>query len=311
MIAQELIKAVTIASKSEKRSKQQAIGPSEIGGCRRQTWLRINGYEVTNPDTLRFPSMFGTAIHAYILEAFKQLDPFGERFLLEQEWAEEDYGLIGHVDCYDKENREVIDWKSTKKSNLRYFPSAQQRWQVQLYGYLLEKSGHKVDTVTLVAIPRDGDERDIVFHSEPYDIGIVNEALAWLIDIKTRKDMPSAEKDVTLCRHYCQFYDETGTRGCPSRPKAEAEGTLIDDALVDAAAKRYLDITQQVTELEQEKDSLKAYFEGTSGITRSGIKVLWSSVAGRKSVDEAAVKDALGYVPYKQGNPTARLAVKP
>lgn len=311
MITDELMKAISVSGKSHARNRQVAVGPSEIGGCRRQTWYRLNGQEVTNPNTLQFPAMYGTAIHEYILEAFKKLDPFGERYLLEQEWFDEDTGLTGHIDCYDKQAEEVIDWKSTKKNNLRYFPSTQQRWQVQLYGYLLTKAGQKVKNVTLVAIPRDGDERDIVYHTEAFDMNTVNLALAWLREVKTSETLPPADKDVSLCRHYCRFYDESGVKGCPSRGKAEAEGVRIEDSRIDTAAKRYLEVIKEVNELEQEKDALKSLFEGVSGVTDSGIKVLWSSVAGRKSIDEGAVKEALGYVPYKEGNPSARLTVKP
>ena len=51
---------------------------------------------------------------------------------------------------------DVIDWKTSKVRNLSYFPSTQQRWQVQTYGYLLAKNGHDVKRVSLVAIARDG-----------------------------------------------------------------------------------------------------------------------------------------------------------
>ena len=310
MIAHELVKAIRLANSQSKRSNQTTIGPSEVGGCRRQLWYKLQNQEVTNPETLQFPAMYGTAIHSHILEAFKLLDPFHERFFLEQEWYDEETDIRGHIDCYDKERGEVVDWKSTKKNNLRFFPSRQQRWQVQLYGYLLKKAGHEVNTVTLVAIPRDGDERDIVYHSEPYDANIVEEALAWLREVKFAEAMPPADKDVALCQNYCRFYDPTGTKGCSARGKAEAATTIIEDLMIDTAAKRYLEVVSEINELEIEKDSLRTLFEGVSGVTASGVKVLWSALAGRKSVDEAAVKEALGYVPYKEGNPSTRLSVK-
>lgn len=309
-IANELIKMVTSASKSDARSKQTNIGPSEIGGCRHKAWRRLNGAEITNPNTLRLSAIMGTAIHNYIEEAFRRQDPFGERYLLEQEWKSDDGMIVGHVDLYDKINKEIVDWKSTKKSNLRYFPSKQQRWQVQIYGWLVEQAGHKVDTVTLVCIPRDGDERDIVFHSEPFDIEVVNEAMHWLGEIKLADTPPLPEKEASFCKLYCGFYDETGQKGCAGRPKAELEGVVIEDNAIDVVAKEYLNITNQISELEEQKDSIKAVLEGVNGITQSGIKIAWSQVAGRKSVDEKAVAEALGSVPYKYGQPTDRLAVK-
>ena len=309
-IINDLVKAVTITSKSDSRSKQTAIGPSQFGGCRKALWLQIHNAPRTNTNTLRFPSMYGTAIHQYILQAFKNLDPFGERYLLEQEVYDEVRDLMGHVDCYDIVNKQVIDWKSTKKNNLRYFPSQQQRWQVQLYGYLLERAGHPVETVTLVAIPRDGTEQDMVYHSEPFNMEIVNEAFAWLESVKSAETVPAPEKDPALCAGYCGFYDATGVNGCAGRPKAKGDNTVIEDNGIDVVAREYLDIVKQIGELESQKDAIKEVLVGVNGVTKSGININWSQVAGRKAVDEDKVRELLGDVPYRYGKPSDRLSVK-
>jgi hypothetical protein len=307
-IANELIKAVTASSKGSSRSLQKQVGPSEIGGCRKKTWLKINGYQSTNPNTLRLSAIMGTAIHTYIQEAFERQDPFKERYILEGEFEYE--GLMGHVDMYDKENCEVVDWKTVKKTNLTYFPSKQQRMQVQLYGYLLTKNGTEVKTVTLVAIPRDGDERDIVYHSEPYDESVALAGLAWLKEVQEMTEAPAPEKDAFFCQHYCNFYDKTGTAGCTGKGKAEAEGEIITDHQVSLFAQHYLQINEQIADLEKEKDGIKAALEGVSGVTEDGIKIVWSEVAGRKTVDEAKVRELLGDVPVKYGKPFNKLTVK-
>jgi hypothetical protein len=307
-IANELIKAVTASSKGSSRSLQKQVGPSEIGGCRKKTWLKINGYQSTNPNTLRLSAIMGTAIHTYIQEAFERQDPFKERYILEGEFEYE--GLMGHVDMYDKENCEVVDWKTVKKTNLTYFPSKQQRMQVQLYGYLLTKNGTEVKTVTLVAIPRDGDERDIVYHSEPYDESVALAGLAWLKEVQEMTEAPAPEKDAFFCQHYCNFYDTTGTAGCTGKGKAEAEGALIEDEEARSAARDYLQVISEINELEKSKESLKVMLEGISGVTPEGIKVIWSSVAGRKSIDEDKVRELLGDVPVKYGRESYRLSVK-
>jgi hypothetical protein len=195
--------------------------------------------------------------------------------------------------------------------NLSYFPSRQQRWQVQLYGYLIETVLKiKVNTVTLVAIPRDGTENDIVYHSEPYDATIANEALAWLSEVKFAKYRPAPEKDAVFCRNYCEFYDKTGTKGCAGRSKSDADSLEIPDPIVDKVAQDYLRVSNEIRRLEAEKDGLKGFLEGANGTTVSGLKVSWSSVAGRKSIDEAEVLNKLGYVPFKTGRDSARLSVK-
>lgn len=307
-IANELIKAVTSSSKGSSRSQQKQVGPSEIGGCRRKVWLKLQGAESTNPNTLRLAAIMGTAIHTYIEQAFERQDPFQERYILEGEYEYE--GLMGHIDMYDKENCQVVDWKTVKKTNLTYFPSKQQRMQVQLYGYLLMKNNVEVKTVTLVAIPRDGDERDIVYHSEPYDESVALAGLAWLKEVEEMTEPPAPEKDAFFCQHYCNFYDATGKQGCSGKGKDQAEGAVIEDEEARSAAREYLNVTSEINELEKIKDSLKAMLEGVSGITPEGIKVAWSEVAGRKSVDEAKVKELLGDVPLKYGKGFTKLTVK-
>lgn len=307
-IANELIKALNSSSKGSARSQQKQVGPSEIGGCRKKTWLRLNGYESTNPNTLRLAAIMGTAIHTYIEQAFERQDPFQDKYQLEVEVEYE--GLMGHVDMYDKENKEVVDWKTVKKSNLTYFPSKQQRMQVQLYGYLLNKNNVEVNTVTLVAIPRDGDERDIVFHSEPYDESVALDGLKWLEEVRAMTEAPAPEKDAFFCQHYCGFYDASGLKGCTGKGKDQAEGAVIEDQEVRSAAREYLNVVSEINELDKIKESLKAMLEGISGVTPEGIKVAWSEVAGRKSVDEAKVRELLGDVPLKYGKGYAKLTVK-
>ncbi len=151
----------------------------------------------------------GTAIHAAIENALA-----GNQEVLLEKTVEFD-GMKAHVDCFIPGTGDVVDWKTTKVKNLSYFPSEQQRWQVQVYGYLISKSGlGKVQNVNLVAIPRDGDERDILVHSEPYDEAIALEALNWLAAIRTMTDAPAPERHESYCQSYCKFYDASGEMGC-------------------------------------------------------------------------------------------------
>lgn len=307
-IANNLIKTLALSKNQSERSLQKEIGPSEFGGCKRKTWLRLNDKPITNPDTLMLAGVMGTAIHSYIQDAYRRIDPWEERYILEKEWKH--LNLKGHVDMYDKQEKMVVDWKTTKKTGLRYFPSKQQRWQVQLYGYLLKMNDMEVDKVCLVGIPRDGDERDIVYHIEPYDINVVTEALGWMDGITSSQFSPAPEKDPSFCQFYCNYYDKTGEKGCAGRPKSVAEGVVIDSPLINNVASHYLRIVEQISDLEKEKEGIKAALEGVTGVTYDGIKIAWSEVAGRKSVDEAEVKKLIGYIPTKTGKPSFRLTVK-
>lgn len=194
---------------SRPRSTQVQIGPSELGGCRRKVWYRLNDQPETNDNELKLAAIMGTAIHAHIEEALSHADPTGKKYVVEQtvEYGE----MKAHIDLWIPETGDVVDWKTVKKSNLSYFPSEQQRWQVQVYGYLLDKSGKgKPTNVNLVAIARDGDERDIKVHSEPYDESIALQALNWLAAIKESTDVPDPERDESYCKFYCKYYDPTG-----------------------------------------------------------------------------------------------------
>jgi hypothetical protein len=163
-------------------------------------------------ETFGLAAWMGTAIHKAIERAFDVADPFSERFLREVEVSRD--GLMGHVDLYDIEAKTVTDWKTTTKKNLRYFPSQQQRTQLHLYGYLLSQNGYEVETVQLIAIVRDGNETDVRQHSEPYDVGMALDGIAWLADVAGAQTPPEPEKHRMFCRDYCEYFDLKSDEGC-------------------------------------------------------------------------------------------------
>ena len=216
-----LVKNLKAYDKQRDRSQQVEVGPSSIGGCRRQVWHELKQTPTTNHNTESLAAILGTFIHAGIEKAIRRDDPFGDNFLIEVEVEHE--GLKGHVDLFMKDKGLVVDWKTTKVKSLRYFPSQQQRWQVQIYGYLLEKAGHKVNHVALVAIPRDGEMGDIRAHVEPYDPPTAEAGIDWLNQIKSlianNEPAPEPSESLFFCSRYCSYYDPTGEVGCPSSAK--------------------------------------------------------------------------------------------
>ena len=306
-----LVEILRAKDASRARSNQTQVGPSELGGCRRKVWYRLNNQPETNENELKLAAIMGTAIHSAIEQALAHADPSGEKYVVESEV--EYAGIKAHVDLWIPETGDVVDWKSVKKQNLSYFPSQQQRWQVQVYGYLIDKSGKgKVRNVNLVAIPRDGDERDIFVYSEPYDPKIAEEALNWLAAIKETTEAPEPEKDVNFCKSYCKYYDETGVMGCVGLKKGNGEENevIIDSPEADSHAMEYLQLDNQIKELELKKSALRASLEGFTGTTLSGFKIHWSTQQGRKSVDVDALSKVISEIPYKQGQETTRLTVK-
>ena len=293
------------------RSKQTQVGPSELGGCRRKVWYRLNDQPETNDNELKLSAIMGTAIHAEIEKAITIADPKGEKYWVET--SVEYNGMKAHIDLYIPETGDVIDWKTVKVKNLSYFPSLQQRWQVQVYGYLLDKSGKgSPRTVNLVAIARDGDERDVRVHSEPYDPKLAEDALNWLSAIKESADAPGPERDQNYCKFYCKYFDESGEMGCTGlkKERIKEDDIFIDNLEVDTSALKYLQLDAKIKELTNERESLKAALEGFTGNTNSGVSILWSTVSGRETVDTEEVEKLLGFIPKKQGQESIRLSVK-
>jgi PD-(D/E)XK nuclease superfamily len=218
-IKKMLVGALTGHDAQRDRSLQVDIGPSAVGDCKRRVFMNITQAPKVN-QTEKLAAIMGTFIHAGIADAIKREDPFGDNFIIEQEFKVE--GLRGHVDLYIKDKAQIVDWKTTKVKSLRYFPSLQQRLQVQLYGYLVSENGYPVETVSLVAIARDGGAQDIREHTEPYDPEMAKQGLDWisnLQDMAANGEIPEPEKDVFFCRSYCDYYDETGVNGCPSKSR--------------------------------------------------------------------------------------------
>jgi len=305
-IKELLVKALHDKENKKARSNQVQIGPSELGGCRRKVWYRLNNQPETNDNELKLAAIMGTAIHAAIENALAD----NKEVVLEQ--TVEYGGMKAHVDCYIPSTGAVVDWKTVKAKNLNYFPSQQQRWQVQVYGYLISKSGlGKVQTVNLVAIPRDGDERDVLVHSEPYDEAIALEALNWLEAIKQSDVAPSPERDEGYCKFYCKYYDASGEMGCVGlkKERTKTELPIIDNPDADTNAMEYLQLDNQIKELTERKEALREGLTGLLGVTKSGFEIKWTTIQSN-TVDKEAVEKALGFVPTKQGKESARLSIK-
>jgi hypothetical protein len=299
MDIQTFVTALIKTDDERSRSKQTAIGVSQLGGCRRKVWHQIQGHAGTNP-TLRLASIMGTAIHEAI-----------ENSLSNHVTAlyEHRVEIAGYppatIDFYDPETKAVWDWKTITLKNVPYFQSQQKKWQVMVYAYLLTLDGFEVETVNLLGIPRDGNENDLIAWSMPYDEGVALEALAWLKDLESSTEPPAPEMSGVFCQSYCPFFGDL----CGGIPK-DFSGEPIADALATQAAADYIRINEEIKELEKLKDAAKAQLEGVEGITFDGVKISWSSLKGRETPDTTEIEKLLGFVPMKTGAPSVRLNVK-
>jgi len=297
-ITETLINKLTDQDKNRPRSVQTQVGVSEIGGCGTRIWHKVNGTEVTNPDTLRLAAIMGTALHGMIEEVFEP----DARFNVETEVAVGD--ILGHIDLIDTETNTIWDWKTTTKNSLAYFGSRQQMLQVQMYGWLANRNGIKIDRVGLVAIARDGNESDILEKSWAYDEALALEAVNRYHEIKQQFEPPAPEKDAKFCANYCPFF------GACTGIVEPSPTDVIANLEIATLAEDYKDIQAQIKDLTAKQDFIKEQLDGTTGVTATGTVIKWAQVAGRQSIDEAEVEKLLGFVPKKQGNGYSRLTIK-
>ena len=96
-------------------------------------------------------------------------------------------------------------------------PTKQQKMQVNIYASLIAQQ-YPVKRVGLVFIPRDGKMSDIVAWEDDYNPKLVDEARAWVAEVKAMQTPPPPERSaIYFCREYCQFYDQTGENGCTGK----------------------------------------------------------------------------------------------
>ena len=236
----EIIEIIKWADKQNPRSKQAAIGPSEIGTpCDRRLGYRIAEIPAINTDIDPWAAVIGTAMHSWLDDAVKMWC----RGHQDCGWMTEtplqlDAFTRGRSDLYNSHTQTVIDHKGAgpgvMKKVRRDGPPEGYVIQVQLYGLGYEMIGHPVKKVALVFYPRAGWLKDTYVWVADYNRDIANMAMQRMYDISTRL----AELDIMNNPHrweqvehytsndcgFCPWYDpgrdpEKGATetGCPGK----------------------------------------------------------------------------------------------
>lgn len=143
------------------RSVQRHLGPSELGAaCDRQVVGKLIAAGRTNNVADPWPSIVGTAVHAWLAAAFeRENERYGMiRYLTELRVAPTP-AHPGSTDLYDDWEQAVVDWKilgPTSLSKVRSPSGPSRRYQVQLllYGAGCRAAGLPVKRVVLCALPR-------------------------------------------------------------------------------------------------------------------------------------------------------------
>jgi hypothetical protein len=173
-IKETLTEIIVNAQRNSGRSKQVALGCSEVG---QECTLRL-AYRMADMPTLNWPDSWpatvGTSIHAWMEQAVNDFQAIHstKRWITELAVFPSEI-VAGHTDLYDTETATVLDWKFPSPDNLKKMkrdgPSAQYMTQVQLYGLGHERAGRPVKRVGIAALGRQGWLKDLWVHTVPYD----------------------------------------------------------------------------------------------------------------------------------------------
>lgn len=237
--AGELRRVVVEQANGSARNLQRHLGPSEIGvPCDRQVVGKLAGLPVTNHVVDPWPSIVGTAVHAWLADAFTAANLLlpAPRWLAEQRVIPHpDHS--GTADLYDAVETAVVDHKCLGESSMAKVRSAtgppiKYVIQLLLYGKGYRNLGLPVTRVALAAYPRTAASLDGLYVWEqatgPQDDALIEEvfrltdrrkAMAEELISGTKQftDIPIAT-DADEC-FFCPFYRPQAKRdngpGCP------------------------------------------------------------------------------------------------
>lgn len=166
-LAAELRTIVEAAIVNAPRSRQKAVGPSELGmDCTRCLTHRLAGTK-QRQDAAWLPAI-GTAVHAWLEDVITGYEATRAQLGLPPRFLPEHRVTVGHVngipvtgstDLFDTDTGTVIDWKVVGTTTLRKVKaagaSAQYRTQASLYGLGWQAAGHDVRQVLVYFLPRN------------------------------------------------------------------------------------------------------------------------------------------------------------
>jgi hypothetical protein len=191
LVKRSLIEVIRWADEQNPRSKQIAIGPSEIGDpCDRRVAYRLAQMEAVNRTFDPWAAIVGTALHSWLEDAFQAWNGThpGSPWATETPVVLTDF-VKGRSDLYHSDWQCVIDHKGAGPDVMRKYrkdgPPPGYIVQVQCYGYGYEKLGIPVRKVALAFYPRAGWLRDLYVWTSDYDRSVAEEALARLSRIAT------------------------------------------------------------------------------------------------------------------------------
>jgi hypothetical protein len=235
-LSDRIKEVVNNRSANAPRSQQKRIGLSEVGEiCVRKTSYKLLDWEKTNPSTDPWMSIQGTAIHAWLADAFNdQFDGEENKLYLVEHTVKVTDELAGTADLFDIEKKMVIDHKcvgaTSMKSRKKDGMTHTQRVQINLYGLGFEREGYEVEKVALAFYPLGGYQGINGLHTivEPYNRQLALDAiqriqdtqvLLWQLDPEANpKNWELIPATPSINCSYCPWFlpnSQDGSKGCP------------------------------------------------------------------------------------------------
>jgi hypothetical protein len=240
----QLLEIIHWADRNSPRSKQLAIGPSEIGQeCDQRVARILAGMPQVNFRFDPWAGIVGTAIHSWMKDAVDRYlevhivprgDLNGPSWMTETRVHADDV-ISGNSDLF---TGDVVDYKSAPSDKIKKMRegdtsliSTDRRIQGHIYGLGNVRAGRKVRDIVLVFLPRNGLIKDMYLHREPYDEVIAFKALDRmykLVDELNAAELPEKPENWSRIAvspgsgcWYCPFFkagvagDKPSQFGCP------------------------------------------------------------------------------------------------
>lgn len=235
--AGELRQVVHEHARNSRRNLQVHLGPSELGTpCDRQVVGKLAGVPATNHVADPWASVIGTAVHAWLADAFTaDNERHGIRWVPEQKVVPHP-DHAGTADLYDARELAVVDHKvlgETSMAKIRPPGEPPQRYVVQLllYGKGYRVLGLPVRRVAIAAYPRTSHTLDGLYVWErehtPIDDQLIDQVFELTAHRKAMADevlngrplstVPTTPSDDEC--YFCPFYRPQSAKddgpGCP------------------------------------------------------------------------------------------------
>ncbi len=242
---------------SKKTEKRDYLGMSAMGYCPLQNYYLLSGVEKKVSGNVIERFEIGKALHDKVIKFFIENYPkrfiagdYDEAMELELKTFKGNV-LKGHFDLYDKEEKEVIDFKFYDHSGWSYVKEPHKHYisQQTLYIEALNKKGFECKRAKLVYVSTKTFQEK-VFYVEPDPQ--YAEFLIDVYDMIMQKDEDNLKRispfDEWECR-YCQFADT-----CEKAIKTEK--ITIND-IVDIDTQELSELLKQEKEIKEKIEEIK------------------------------------------------------